>query len=291
MGLKNWVLSSKHMYNNNHIEITLTSACNVMCSYCPQTNYIKAFKALNPDVNFTKENRNMTFENFKKIVKNINHHVKKIYFTGFTEPMQNPFWYDCVNYSLNLGYEVFFNTTLIGARRDDIDKLLTLQIPVRVHLTDSRKKINPVYYELLDKNYKGSIHFDYFTQEGAMLYSGASKTQGDINSRSDNIENIKTATHTGKVYCNEFRQFSNVVLPDGNVAVCCSDFSLKHIFGNLLQQKLSEIHNSEKTQNFIYQMLSSHHSFCNNCEYAVAIENPKSQIYNMLKVIYRRLRF
>jgi radical SAM protein with 4Fe4S-binding SPASM domain len=65
------------------------------------------------------------------------------------------------------------------------------------------------------------------------------------------------------------RQYSNVVLPNGDVSVCCSDFGLKHILGNLLTTKLSDIHKSEKMKDFNRKMDDGDENFiCNRCSYS-----------------------
>jgi MoaA/NifB/PqqE/SkfB family radical SAM enzyme len=165
MNISENILSSKSMYKNNHIEITLTSACNVMCSYCPQTTSIRAYRKLDHGENLSPDDlRNMSLENFKKIIKNVDFCVSKVFFTGFTEPLTNPHWFECVEYARELGYEVFLNTTLIGAAPDDIDKLLTLDVPIRIHLTDSKKTIDSSIYNLISEKYQGPVEFDYFTE-------------------------------------------------------------------------------------------------------------------------------
>ena len=45
-GEKRIVKGNHPRYRKNHIEVTLTSACPMMCSYCPQGNYIKGYKSL-----------------------------------------------------------------------------------------------------------------------------------------------------------------------------------------------------------------------------------------------------
>jgi radical SAM protein with 4Fe4S-binding SPASM domain len=124
-----------------------------------------------------------------------------------------------------------------------------------------------------------------------MLFSGGFKKFGKLNSRSENITSILMPQRKGRVFCSEFRQFSNVVLPDVNVAVCCSDFSLKHIIGNLLVDRLADIHRSERTRSFVDEMLSENWSFCNSCEYAAPISDGFwGKFLSVVKVVYSRIR-
>ncbi len=286
------LFAQRKFYKNNHIEITLTNACNVMCSYCPQSNYIKSYKNLGkPSWLPVSSARLMTVENFQRVLVGIDHAVERIFFTGFTEPLANPNWYECVSLAIEKGYQVFLNTTLIGARAIDIDNLLSLKIPLRIHLTDSKKVVADGIYERIAKEYRGDVKFDYFTETGRLLFPQANGNAGEINSRSDNVSFAPSIKLRGPVFCKEFRQYSNVVLPDGNVAVCCSDFSLSHIIGNIYQNSLREIHESDKLNIFINQMLSDESSFCNNCEYAAEIPtDTKGQLLGLAKLAYRRIK-
>ncbi len=248
----------------NHLEVTLTAGCPMMCSYCPQGNYIKGYKEKN-----TTDKKNMTLEDYKKILENVDRRVNDIHFTGFTEPILNKQWYEIVKHTIEKGYKTSLNTTLYSADSETIDKIVSLGIPVRIHLTDSKLEVpHDVYREFASK-YKGSLQFDCFTSEGAnKLPPEFSSTKHDIQSRGDNLD-ISHRVINGPVRCASNRQYSNVVLPNGDVSVCCSDFGLKHIMGNLLVQKLIDIHRSQEMNNFNRKMLEGDASFiCNNCVYA-----------------------
>jgi radical SAM protein with 4Fe4S-binding SPASM domain len=43
----------------------------------------------------------------------------------------------------------------------------------------------------------------------------------------------------------------NVLLPNGDVVLCCMDYNLKHVIGNLLTQTYDEIMNGEKLAQII----------------------------------------
>jgi len=252
-----------------HIEITLTSGCPMMCSYCPQGNYIKAYKASNQT-----DKKKMTLEDYKIILKNIGRTVRDIHFTGFTEPLTNPEWYEIVKHTIECGHTASMNTILFGASSEDVDKLTGLKIPIRIHLTDSKQEVSQDILKEFSTKYYQEIKFDYFSAKGKSLIPEDERgAYHEAHSRGGNLEEddspVKTYSINGPVICKNNRYYSNVVLPNGDVSVCCSDFGLDHILGNLLREKLSDIHSSQKIKDFIEKMSEGDENFiCNKCFYA-----------------------
>lgn len=255
------------MLPKNHLEVTLTAGCPMMCSYCPQTNFIKGFKALN-----TAKRNFMSFDDYQVILANVDHHVPHVYFTGFTEPIGHKEWYKFVEYTKQQNYKVTFNTTFYSATKETIDTLIDLDVDVEVHITDSKIEIpEEIYVYFAEKYKKRSMPiFNVFTQKGVSRIPQNIQAFGHRpNSRADNLDHIPRAVYDVPVRCQENRFFSNVVMPNGDVSVCCSDFSVKHILGNLLTTKLKDIHKSEAIKQFLRKMNEGDPTFiCNNCHYA-----------------------
>ena len=63
------------------LEISVKVGCGLMCTYCPQDDYIKSFKSSYPD-----EFKVLTKEVFMDCMKNVSTNVL-IKWTGFTEPL------------------------------------------------------------------------------------------------------------------------------------------------------------------------------------------------------------
>ena len=251
----------------NHIEVTLTSACPMMCSYCPQGNYIKGYKALNTG------GKDMSLEDYRVILNNIDI-IGYIAFTGFTEPLRNKEWYEIVKHTVDEGYRTIINTTLFKASSEDIDKMVSLGIPINIHLTDSKQDFPKETYEEFISKYKGELRFSYFSRKGRERAQELSTVagMGRVHDRGGNVDSDKapkTPVIKGPVACRTRRQYSNVVIPNGDISVCCSDFGLEHILGNLLTDKLSDIHSSQKMKDFNNKMLEGDENFiCNKCWYA-----------------------
>ena len=67
-----------------------------------------------------------------------------------------------------------------------------------------------------------------------------------------------------KIYhCSYLRLNQGVLLPDGNVNLCCNDYSVGAIIGSLNNTKLDKIYNQEKilSEDFIY----GKNSVCKKC--------------------------
>lgn len=61
----------------------------------------------------------------------------------------------------------------------------------------------------------------------------------------------------------------NVLLPNGDVVLCCMDYNLKHVIGNLLTQSYDEIMNGEKLKEIIKMNEAvgfDKCSICKSCE-------------------------
>ncbi|WP_225152225.1 SPASM domain-containing protein [Bradyrhizobium sp. NBAIM08] len=46
---------------------------------------------------------------------------------------------------------------------------------------------------------------------------------------------------TGPLACTEKREFRNVLLPNGDVTLCCMDFERRHVLGNLLHDGYEDL--------------------------------------------------
>jgi hypothetical protein len=70
----------------------------------------------------------------------------------------------------------------------------------------------------------------------------------------------------GHLYCLRHQQHAYVVLPEGITILCCMDYGLKHILGNLSTQSYQSIHQSP-TNELISKGLKdeSLDILCRNC--------------------------
>jgi len=160
-----------------------------------------------------------------------------------------------VLYAHEKGFRIRVNTTLVGMTTEDV-RLLT-RIPFVkfvVHLPDNsgltRIRTNGRYFEVLSalvgariKNVAWKFHnpgpgADIHSEVKQVLFkAGCRVTYAPLNNRAGNItvNDSYSSVNLGKALhpCQDFRH--NILLPNGDVALCHMDWSLRHILGNLLE--------------------------------------------------------
>ena len=63
---------------------------------------------------------------------------------------------------------------------------------------------------------------------------------------------------------------NNILLPDGTVVLCCMDYGLKHILGNILTDTFEEIMDGEEMRK-VKEGMNGNETLdilCRNCSYA-----------------------
>jgi radical SAM protein with 4Fe4S-binding SPASM domain len=257
-----------------HLEFTLTAACALMCPYCPQEKYVRGYR-------MKAGQRNMTFDDYKRMLGNVAHTTRNIDFSGYTEPLHNRHWFDIFQHTLEHGYRVTLFSTLGSASLDDLDRLSELAISrIYVHLLDHVAQPDKLafFIERCRRHHRDLL-FIYFDEDGKEL---AAAFQGRVScerwtahSRAGLVD-VGLRYLPGAVSCCEQRDFCSVVLPNGDVHICCMDFALEYGIGNLLESPLADIHYSDAARAFRATMASPRDGICNHCIYAVpASETPK----------------
>ncbi len=179
------------------IEITTILPCSVGCYYCPQSVIKNAYKG----------ERILSLDTFKVVLKNVPRDVL-IDFAGFAEPFLNPACADMMLYAHAEGYRIAVNSTLTGMSDEDAKRIEV--IPFEFFF----------YHDVrLECKEYPFIH-----------YSG--RVSSPL-SRAGNL--YKTARCNEKGYCERSPDHKiNVMLPNGDVVLCCNDYGLTHPLGNLL---------------------------------------------------------
>jgi hypothetical protein len=233
--------------------------CVVDCVFCPQRTLVN---------NYTGERR-LSLDKFKYIVDKIPQEVR-ITFAGFTEPWLNSDCTDMVLYAHEKGHPVSVFTTLVGVSVDDLRRIKDIPYAgnpnggFTVHLPDQENRAkHPITSKYLDTvEYLGSIHKDIknFTVMSmgtvhdkikhvfpeAPTYPMWSRAGNLIGERllKPELKDQKflTMDHGNKSMtcgCPE-RLYHNIMLPNGDVSLCCMDYSLDNIVGNLFEQDYND---------------------------------------------------
>ncbi len=279
---------SRLYYDNLHLvpklEITTRIGCSVNCKYCPQevfcTNYLK-------DSNITV----MRLETFKKCVDKMPSDAV-ITFSGFSEPFLNDECVEMMQYAADQGRAIELYTTLVGLSMEKLEKIRDIEFKtVVLHTPDDKGYANiPMtkeYFEILDyaldmvgrnglpwidsANCQGvpASQFIEFARGRVIVKSSLCDRAGNLKGEED----LKQALHlNGRIKCSRMEDLNQwVLLPDGRVVVCCMDFGMRHILGNLEEQSYEEL----KTGKELYVLKEGlmHQEIpilCRNCTWAVA---------------------
>jgi MoaA/NifB/PqqE/SkfB family radical SAM enzyme len=279
----------KNFYNTflgpHVLEITTNIGCRVACSYCPQ-------RALSENKNKLSEaTKHLTLENFKLLCSKIPKTVR-IGFSGFSEPFLNKDCIKMIEYAHSEGYSLYIYTTLEGFNTSDIhifknnffdevcihvpsdENLMNIQIneeyieKVKLVLSFLKNHINIIKpVSCIGDNIHSRLDFiDKNLINLTKVNDTTSRAGNNLKKKSPNWRNYS------KIICKHNRLTKNVVLPDGTVTLCCMDWSLKHILGNIFLQKYDEIFNGEIVKNIRNNMSNNKSDIlCWSCEYAVPV--------------------
>ena len=88
------------------LEITTTVGCRVACSYCPQKEFVSAYKKRSDIYRFD-------LDSFKSVLDKVPKEVD-IYFCGMSEPFLNPQCAEMVRLAWHKGHRVAIDTSLVG---------------------------------------------------------------------------------------------------------------------------------------------------------------------------------
>lgn len=245
------------------LEITTHIGCPMNCMDCPQALLVSKYKG----------RKMMRFEDYKAAIDKVPKNCR-IDFSGMCEPFVNPHCADMILYAAD--HPLALYTTLQGATMEDYEKLKYLHYDVvTIHLPDkdgrSHFKITDEYLEVLSHwethNYSCHGRIDdrvlpYIKQRTLINY---------VHDRAGNVEcrpHITLPTDR-MLYCitSERNMDHNVLLPNGEVIMCCMDYGMTGRFGNLFTQSYEEVINS-KAANEMRATLDIGESICRHCSNA-----------------------
>jgi hypothetical protein len=243
------------------LEITTGIGCGVACRFCPQSRLSRAYRR-RPGGRVHL----MSFEVFAGCVRKLPRQVD-IDFSGYAEPWGNPECTRMLLFALERGHDLRIYTTLRGVTRADVDVFAAIP-PARlkqfsVHLPSrdpglERHPADPGYLEVLARLIETKIPPLRFNVHGSgpdPKVAGLLAAHGvplpeprDTCTRAGNVDLSGIAALrnrpppekiAGKLGCR--RPGWRVLLPNGEVALCCMDYGLDHVFGSLLEQDFETV--------------------------------------------------
>jgi radical SAM protein with 4Fe4S-binding SPASM domain len=233
------------------LEITTKIGCKNNCSICPQTTLINKYKQVSNEFM-------MSFDTFKTCIDKLPLN-SKIHFSGMCECFLNPDCGKMLQYVLDKRIKIGLYTTLIGTSNSDINFIKNHRIdPLAFHLPnkaymnindeqvkewcDKFSKILPYigdrYLALSIKPLIDDYLINYLTNNKIKYTVSPLLSRAGILENSINIK--------GCISCNEDRFFQNVLLPNGDVILCCQDYGLKHRLGNLVTDEFYDLFKSNE---------------------------------------------
>jgi len=226
----------------NAIEITTTIGCRIRCDYCPQDKLVRAYHRLS---GATK----MSLETYRCVLRKLPPGTI-IHFSGMSEPWLNPHCTEMVLHTHESGYEVSVFTTVVGMDVADVEKIRSIPFGhFVVHLPDTERyakiDVDETYLKTLDYIVKSPIRNCEFMTMGT-LPPNVRRVLGKriaATRMMDRAGNVTTMSDircpprlAGPIRCRSCGDAMNhnILLPNGDVVLCCMDYGLQHILGNLL---------------------------------------------------------
>jgi len=242
--------------------------CVVDCAFCPQRTLEKSYTG----------QRMMTLDNFKSVVDKLPKEIR-VTFAGFTEPWLNKNCTDMLLYADEKGHPISVFTTGIGMKVEDVYRLKDVPYAGNpnggfvLHLPDQERiakhPVTSNYIKVLEafREVCGEIQNFYTMSMGPVLddvkhifpqasvpefWSRAGNLMGEamlkpeLYNLKDQFKSIYHGESPKTCGCLE-DLYHNIVLPNGDVSLCCMDYGLKHILGNIYEQSYEEVIPKTKT--------------------------------------------
>lgn len=217
----------------------------------------------------------MRLDDFKRAIDKVPEGTR-IDFSGMCEPFVNEDCTDMILYAASKGFPLALYTTLQGCTMKDYKKLQDVHFEViTIHLPDkegrSHFNVTPEYLEVLTAwpchNYSchGTVDnrvLPYIKHRNMITF---------MHDRAGNVEcrphtNIDPHSHLTCI-TSGLNMDHNVLMPNGDVLMCCMDYGMTGIFGNLFEQDYDEVIYSEAACK-MRDTLFEGESICRHCSNA-----------------------
>jgi len=277
------------------LEITTMLGCPVMCTFCPQENLRKASKG---------SIKYLSFDDYVKILKKIPKNVR-IDFSGMSEPWANTDCTKMVLFTLEQGYNIAIYTTLFGLNGVEADIVINSIVEYHqqvkelvIHLQDKNNnmiglKMNKEwrlvaskFIDLFKDKIIPNMSFMTMDENGELdplledVRQYVPRFNGITRAGSLNISQIKGQKVTiikevkGIIKCSRWDYYNhNVLLPNGDVLICCMDYDKKHVIGNLFIDNYYDMFKSKNFNEFMVSNIDpsggNGSSICRKCECAI----------------------
>jgi len=277
------------------MEITTIVGCKVSCVYCPQKKFVTAYKNRSDIFKFA-------LHDFKKILAKIPADVD-IFFCGMSEPFLNPACASMIGYAHQRGHKISIDTTLVGMTLADLEQIKGIPLQfLAIHLPSAEGyeniNVDADYLELLNIITNGGLDYAklYLHYYGETLHKDIKLNDVKripLYSRGGSIkvESLTLPTRArGKIGCRRNLRY-NILLPNGDVLLCSTDWEMKHIIGNLNESDYDSLFSGEEFQNIVAGLSDEKIDIlCRFCESHMYDADAQAKLMNLGSRIRRILR-
>lgn len=286
------------------LEITTSipkNGCVIDCVFCPQRVLQKVWNSRK-----FEDNRYLSLDNFKKCISTVPEEIT-IIFSGFTEPWLNRDTTKMLLHAHEKGHPIAVFTTGVGMSLEDVNLIKDIPFsggPNRnftLHLPDkegnAKHPINKKYLEVITalkavnlQSFQlmamAEIHPDVEPIYGdsyvhlPQMWHRAGNLIGEAQLRPEvkqKLKQVQSIKHFESKTCGCVEHlYHNILLPNGEVSLCCMDYNLDEILGNLLTDNYDNILPKPQTT----------FNICMNCENAAtpqSIIDKESEIDEYIK--------
>lgn len=247
------------------IYIEITNVCNLNCPFCPPHK---------------RENRFMTFEEFKLILEKIKPYTEYIYLHVKGEPTLHPEFAEFAEYAYNLGFKINLTTngTLLTNHLNSTKYLR--QINISLHATNSKdiiqiaKQINDTIINFriwnIDEN-KEAV--DLLEKEFNIKIEASKNFTLDTNKFLSQESLFKwpdllDTEESSNGYCHALSS-QIAILVDGTIVPCCLDNNGDINLGNIFNEDFENILNSAKVNNILngFKNRTAVEELCKKCTF------------------------
>jgi sulfatase maturation enzyme AslB (radical SAM superfamily) len=266
------------------MELTTMIGCPLMCTFCPQDNLRNSYGT---------ETKYMSQRDLTTMLVKLPRNTR-IDFSGMSEPWANHECTSMLEEVLYMGFDVAIYTTLYGmADPERVVKVLTNHMPqlkeLVIHFPDANNNMRgwkPTdewanafnvmgtltlpkgVGKLMTMDKNGIVH-PLLQGHIKKLVNWVGHTRADsLNLEQIGEQVISVTPHNDfSLTCRSTPFYDrNVLLPNGDVVLCCMDYNLRHILGNLLTQSYEEIMQGKPLQDLIAINESPEFNKCSICK-------------------------
>jgi hypothetical protein len=242
------------------LEITTAmppGGCPLKCAFCPQDKVIAAYSDRLAAAG--GGDRVLSWENFVKVMEKIPQELQ-VTFSGFAEPFLNPHCAAMVEFAYSAGHRVNLFTTAVGMKVEDVERIRHIpfwgiQGGFMLHLPDEEgyfaHKLTEDYLRTLEVLSKAQISNLQCVTMGTLparlreLFPNTWRPR--MHDRAGNLvridldaERLERKSFPATCGCQE-RLYRSIMLPNGDVTLCCMDWSLQHVLGNLYESSFEDV--------------------------------------------------